>query len=75
MTRQFFVVIALAGAGILLNSSAVVVNDYRCEDRAANCVGRCTSYVGGAGDYRGHQNKCMVACDRRVVSCLVRARY
>ncbi len=75
MTRHLFLAIALAGTGVLLNASAEATNAYRCEDRAANCVGRCTNYTGGAGDYRGHQNKCMLTCDRRVISCMARARY
>ena len=44
----------------------------RCEDRAANCVGRCANFTGGAGDFRGQQNKCMVSCDRQVIRCLIR---
>jgi len=74
MTRHFFLAIALLGTGVLLNSSAEAISAFRCEDRAANCVGRCTNYTGGAGDFGGQQNKCMLTCDRRVISCLVRAR-
>jgi hypothetical protein len=74
MTRHLFFAIALVGSAVLFNSSAAATSALRCEDHAANCVGRCTDYTGGAGDFRGHQNKCMVTCDRRVISCLVRAR-
>src|SRR5258708_40321015 len=66
MTRHFFLAIALLGTGALLNSSAAATTAYRCEDRAANCVGRCSNFTGGAGDFRGHQNKCMLPCDRQV---------
>ena len=75
MTRHLFLAIALVGTGVLLNASAEATNAYRCEDRAANCVGRCANFNGGAGDVRGHQNKCTLTCDRRVISCLERARY
>ena len=74
MTRHLFLAIALAGTGVLFNASAEATNAYRCEDRAANCVGRCSNFTGGGGDYGGRQNKCMVTCDRRLISCLVRAR-
>jgi len=73
MTRHIFFAIALAGTAVLLNSSAEATSALQCEDRASNCVGRCANYTGGAGDFRGHQNKCMLTCDRRVISCLVRA--
>ena len=72
MTRHRFFAIALVSTGVLLNASAEATTA-RCEDRAANCVGRCANYTGGAGDFRGHQNTCMLTCDRRVISCLVRA--
>jgi len=74
MTRHLFFAIALIGTAVLLNSSAEATSALRCEDRAANCVGRCTNYTGGAGDLRGQQNKCMLYCDRQVISCLIRAR-
>jgi hypothetical protein len=73
MTRYLFFAIALVGTGMLLNSPAEAMDPLRCEDRAANCVGRCANYTGGAGDFRGQQNKCMLTCDRRVISCLIRA--
>ena len=55
MTRQLFLAIALVGTGVFLNASAEATT-LRCEDRAANCVGRCANYTGGAGDFRGLQN-------------------
>jgi hypothetical protein len=70
MTRQLFFAITLMGTAVLA-SPAEAANTYRCEDQAANCVGRCANYTGGAGDYRGHQNKCMVRCDRQVTRCLI----
>ena len=73
MTRQFILALALAGTAVLLSAPAQAVSPLRCEDRAANCIGGCANYTAGAGDYGGRQNKCMAACDRRVISCLVRA--
>jgi len=73
MARQLFLAIALVGTGVLLNTSAGATIAYRCEDRAANCVGRCANFTGGAGDGGGHQNKCWLTCNRRVISCLIRA--
>ena len=73
MARQLFLAIALVGTGVLLNTSAGATIAYRCEDRAANCVGRCANFTCGAGDVGGHQNKCMLTCNRRVISCLIRA--
>jgi hypothetical protein len=68
MARHLFFAITLIGLGVLLNSQAEAVSAARCEDRAANCVGRCANPFGGTG-----QNKCMSTCDRHVISCLVRA--
>ncbi len=73
MTRHLFLAVALAGTALLLNAPAQAVSPLQCENRAANCIGSCTNYTAGAGDYGGRQNKCMAACDRRVISCLVRA--
>ena len=70
MARHLFFAITLMGIGALLNSPADAA---RCEDQAANCVGRCANFTGGAGDVGGHQNKCMLTCNRRVISCLIRA--
>ena len=74
MTRQLFFAITLIGTGILLNAQAEAVTASRCEDRAANCVGRCANFTGGAGDLGGHQNKCMRHCDQQVTKCLIRTR-
>ena len=75
MTQHLFLAITLIGTGVLFNSAAEAnsFNSLRCEDRAANCVGRCANFTGGGGDFRGHQNKCMVSCDRQVTTCLIRA--
>jgi hypothetical protein len=73
MTRHLFFAITLIGTFVLLNSPADAMTSARCEDRAANCVGGCASYTGGAGDLGGHQNKCMRSCDLRVNRCLVNA--
>jgi hypothetical protein len=67
MARHFFFAIALIGTGILLNSSAGAVSAARCEDQAANCVGRCANPGGGTND-----NKCMRSCDRHVIACMIR---
>jgi hypothetical protein len=66
MTRHLFFAITLIGTGVLLNSPAEAVTAARCEDQAANCVGRCANPRGGA-----NQNKCMRNCDRQVTRCLI----
>ena len=70
MTRHLFFAISLIGTGVLFNSAAEAnsFNSLLCEDRAANCVGRCANPGGGTND-----NKCMVSCDRQVTTCLIRA--
>ena len=69
MARHLFFAITLIGIGVLLNSPAKAVTDpLRCEDQAANCVGRCANRGGGTND-----NKCMNHCDRQVTVCLIRA--
>ena len=68
MARHLFLAITLIGTGVLLNSPAEALTAARCEDQAANCVGRCANPSGGAG-----QNKCMLYCDRQVNRCLIRA--
>jgi len=69
MARHLFFAITLIGIGVLLNSPAEAVPDAaRCEDQAANCVGRCANPGGGT-----NENKCMSYCDRRVSRCVVRA--
>jgi hypothetical protein len=60
--------ITLIGIGALLNSPAEAVTAARCEDHAANCVGRCANPTGGT-----YQNKCMRYCERQVSRCLIRA--
>jgi hypothetical protein len=69
MVRHLFFAISLIGIGVLLNSlaEAAVTNGARCEDQAANCVGRCANPSGGANN-----NKCMWYCDRHVTRCLIR---
>ena len=69
MTRHLLFAIALIGTGVLLNSP-VEAGAMQCEDRAANCVGRCADRTGGAGDWAGHQNKCLPSCDRRLIRCM-----
>jgi hypothetical protein len=69
MARHLFFAITLIGTGVLLNSPAEAVTDApRCENQAANCVGRCANPSGGTNN-----NKCMRSCDRRVAICLIRA--
>ena len=72
MTRHLFFAIALIGTGVLLNSPAAA-QQWQCEDKNANCLGRCTDKAGGAGDWGGHQSKCM-RCDRQLIACYIR-RY
>jgi hypothetical protein len=68
MARYPFAAITLIGIGLLLSSpAAAVTNGARCEDQAANCVGRCVNPGGGT-----NENKCMRSCDQRVTRCLVR---
>jgi hypothetical protein len=68
MARTLFVAIAFIGIGVLLNSRAEAVTEAsRCEDQAANCIGRCANPGGGT-----NQNKCMLYCDRQVTRCLIR---
>jgi hypothetical protein len=68
MVRHLFFAITLIGTGVLLNSPAEAVTAARCEDQAANCMGRCANPTGGV-----NQNKCMSHCDRQVTRCLIRA--
>jgi hypothetical protein len=74
MTRQLFFAIALIGIAALLNSAAEAATALQCEDKAANCVGRCADKTGGAGDRWGHQTRCLPACDRQLNRCIIRAR-
>jgi len=69
MTRPLFFAIALFGIGVLHNSPAeAVLGAPRCENNAANCVGRCANPDGGTND-----NKCIIRCDKQVTACLIRA--
>ena len=69
MARQLFLAVILMVMAVLLYSPAQAAMDAaRCEDNAANCVGRCANP--GAGT---HDNRCMLSCDRRVAKCLARA--
>jgi hypothetical protein len=74
MTRQLFFAITLIGTAVLLNSAAEAATALQCEDKAANCLGRCADRTGGAGDWRGHQSKCLLSCDRPLTRCIIRAR-
>jgi hypothetical protein len=74
MTRYLFFAITFIGTGVLLNSPAEAATALQCEDKAANCRGRCADRAGGAGDWGGHQNKCLPYCDRQLSRCLIRAR-
>ena len=68
MARHLFFAIALIGTAVLLNSPTEA-QQWRCEDRAANCLGRCTDKAGGAGDWHGHQSKCL-RCDWQSIKCV-----
>ena len=69
MARHLLFAITFIGLGMLLNSPAeAVIDAARCEDQAANCVGRCNNPGGGT-----FGNKCMSYCDRQVTRCLIRA--
>jgi hypothetical protein len=72
MTQHLFFAIALIGTGVLLNAPAAA-QQWQCEDKNANCLGRCADKAGGAGDWGGHQSKCM-RCDRQLIACYIR-RY
>jgi hypothetical protein len=74
MTRQLFFATTLIGSAVLLNSAAEAATAVQCEDKAANCLGRCADRTGGAGDLGGHQSKCLLSCDRQLTRCIIRAR-
>jgi hypothetical protein len=74
MTRHLLFAITLIGTGVLLSSAAKAVTAMECEERAANCIGRCADRTGGAGDWGGHQNKCLPNCVRRLDRCTIRSR-
>ena len=68
MTRQLVFALTLLGSGLLLNTPGEA-QQWRCEDQAANCLGRCLDRAGGAGDWGGHQSKCL-RCDRQLIRCV-----
>lgn len=72
MPRHLFLAIGLAATALLLNSPSATASTQRCEDRHVNCLGNCPDWTGGAGDYLGHQKKCLLVCDRRLTQCFVR---
>jgi hypothetical protein len=75
MTRQLLFATTLIGTAVLLNSAAeAATTAVQCEDKAANCLGRCADRTGGAGDLGGHQSKCLLYCDRQLTRCIIRAR-
>jgi hypothetical protein len=67
MSRQLFFAVTLIVTGVLLNSPGEA-QIWPCEDKAANCLGRCTDKAGGAGDWGGHRSKCL-RCDRQLIKC------
>jgi hypothetical protein len=72
MTRHLVFAITILVTGVLLNSPPGIANQLQCEDRGANCLGKCADPTGGAGDLGGHQNKCLLYCSRQLASCMVR---
>ena len=68
MTRQLFFAITIIGIGVLLNSPGEA-KVWSCEDKNANCFGRCTDKSGGAGDWLGHQSRCL-RCDWQLIKCV-----
>lgn len=68
MARNALLAIILMGIAALLNSPAQALLPLRCDDLAARCT-LCPNPYGGAFP----SNKCVVACDRKVTACLVRA--
>jgi len=74
MTRQLFFAITLIGTAMLLNSGAEAATALQCEDKTANCLGRCPDRTAGAGDLGGRQSKCLASCDRQLTRCIIRAR-
>jgi hypothetical protein len=72
MTRQLFFAITILGTGVLLDLPSGMANQLQCQDRSANCLGKCADRTGGAGDLGGHQNKCLLYCSRQLAKCMVR---
>jgi hypothetical protein len=72
MMRHLLVAISFAIIAVLPGSLAAAESTQRCEDRHVNCLGSCADWTGGAGDYLGRQNRCLLICDRRLTQCFVR---
>ena len=68
MARHLLLAITLIGLAGLLNSPAQAMLPVRCDDLAARCT-LCPNPYGGAFP----SNRCVLACDRKVTACLVRA--
>jgi hypothetical protein len=74
MTRSLLLATAAIAFAVLINSRAAAVTQMQCEERAANCNGGCRDTTGGAGDVRGHPNRCTAACIRRLTTCYLVSR-
>ena len=74
MARHLLFAAALIGSALLVNSAAEAVTQMQCEERMANCNGGCRDTTGGAGDVRGHPNRCTAACIRRLTTCYLVSR-
>ena len=74
MIRRLFFAIALIGAGVLLTTPVEAATALQCEEKNANCLGKCPNITGGAGDLRGHPNKCVNYCIRRLMTCYAISR-
>jgi hypothetical protein len=72
MTRHLLLAISFAIIAVLAGSPPATASTQRCEDRHVNCLGGCADWTGGAGDYLGRQNRCLLICDRRLTQCFVR---
>ena len=72
MTRHILFVTAVLATAILV-APAQTVTALQCEDHAVNCGARCTDVTGGAGEAKGHHNKCIESCARRASICLSNA--
>jgi hypothetical protein len=57
--------------GVLLNSPSGA-NQRQCQERGINCMAKCDDPTGGAGDLRGHQNKCLQYCSQQLDRCMTR---